>query len=100
MFSVVLVVVVILVVNILKRCISIVFKPWSCCIDLNFRFNECANILILDSITWTRLVWVGTAGKVIKDGLEGGGGGGAVGGEASDDLEDESAVLVSVTGNL
>ena len=36
-------------------------------------------ILTPDSITWTRLVWVGTAGKVIKDGLEGGGGGGAVG---------------------
>ena len=36
-------------------------------------------ILTPDSITWTRLVWVGTAGKVIRDGLEGGGGGGAVG---------------------
>ena len=44
-----------------------------------FHVQWMGHILILDIITWTRLVWVGTAGKVTRDGLEGGGGGGAVG---------------------
>ena len=53
-------------------------------------------ILILDSTTWTRLVWVGTAGKVISDGLEGGGG--AVGKNWSVVSSPSLKVVVSMVG--